>query len=206
LTKRTEYLNVVHKGENNERKIFIAVLVFIGLFAFSACTLEENLDKGFYLEEKTFAAEWDIWKNKNIQNYSFTMIGKLPDWNFDLSRAIFMYDYKVNIIVRNGIMDTFEYMGDIPYDEGRNSSLEPEFTSISDMYQKISDMAEEEKEWWNEYSGEGGIISTTYEIKYDTQLHYIKFFKPVSKWKPYYIVDTTAHAVTISNFTIINDD
>jgi hypothetical protein len=185
--------------------IFIVVLVSIGLFVFSACILEtENFDKGFSFEEETFTAEWNIWKNQNIQNYSFTMTGKFPHWNFDPLRAIFMYDYKVNIIVKNGIMDSFKYIDDVPYREDESSILEPEFTSISDMYKKISNRAENEKEWWNEYSGEGGIISTTYEIKYDSQLHYIKFFEPVSKWKPDYIVDTTAHAVAISNFTILN--
>jgi hypothetical protein len=149
-----------------KRNIFIVVLLSIGLFVFSACILEtENLDKGFYFEEETFAAEWNIWKNQNIQNYSFTMTGKLPHWNFDPQRAILMRDYKVDIIVKNGIMDSFKYIDDVPY-EDESSILEPEFTSISDMYQKISTMAENEKEWWNEYSGEEGIISTTYEIKY----------------------------------------
>jgi hypothetical protein len=45
-------------------------------------------ERGFYFDEKTFTAEWNIWKNKNIKNYSFTMTGELPDWNF--SRAILM--------------------------------------------------------------------------------------------------------------------
>ncbi|MDR2446173.1 MAG: hypothetical protein LBD58_02605 [Treponema sp.] len=191
-----------------KKNIFIAALIFIGISIFSACALEpENLNKGFYFEEQIFTSEWDAWENKNIQNYSFTLAGKLPHWNFNLSRAIFMHDYKVNIIVKNGVMDSFEYIGDAPREDDGESSLilEPEFTSISDMYQRISNMTKEERKWWSEYSGEEGLISTTYEIKYDSQLHYITFFEPVGKWESGWIVDTTAHAVTISNFTVLDD-
>ncbi|MDR1301871.1 MAG: hypothetical protein LBK43_05315 [Treponema sp.] len=184
--------------------IFIASVVFIGILVFSACNREpENSNDGFYFDEKTFTSEWNEWKNKNIQNYSFTLVGKLPHWNF--SRAILMYEYKVNIIVKNGVMDSFEYIGDVPYEDGGALILEPEFTSISDMYQKISDMAKEENEWWVQYSGDGGIISTMFKVKYDAQLHYITFFEPISKWKQDYIVDTTAHAVTISNLIVLDN-
>jgi len=185
-----------------KRNIFVAILVFVGIFLFSACNLPET-EEGFYFDEKTFNSEWNKWKNNNIKNYSFTLTGKLPYWYF--SRAIPMYDYKVNIVVKNGVMDSFEYIGDVPYGEYDGETiLKPEYTSISDMYQKISDSAKEEKEWWNNYTG-GGIISTEYEIRYDKQLNYITFFEPVSKWKPDYIVDTTAHAVNILNFSILNE-
>jgi hypothetical protein len=183
-----------------KRNVFIVVLILIGLFVFSTCVFEFE-DKGFYFDEKTFTSEWKAWKNKNILNYSFTLVGELPYWNF--SRAILMCEYKVNVIVKNGIMDSFEYIGEIPYGDDGESILEPEFTSISDIYQKISDRAEYEKEWWKGNAG-GGIISTKFEIKYDTQLHYITFFEPVSKWESDWIVDTTAHAVTISDFTILD--
>jgi hypothetical protein len=187
-----------------KNNIFVTILVSIVFFIFSTCDLDlENSDEGFHFDEKTFTSEWNAWKEKDIRNYSFTMIGELPYWNF--SRAIPMHGYKVNIIVKNGTMDSFEYIGDIPYDENENSISEPEFTSISDIYQKILDMAKDAKEWWGKYSGGGGIISTTYEIKYDSQLHYITFFEPVSKWKPDYIVDTTAHAIIISNFTVLDE-
>jgi hypothetical protein len=185
-----------------KRNMFIAVLVSTVIFVFSTCNLEtENLDEGFYFDEETFISEWNAWENKDIKNYSFTMTGELPNWDF--SRAILMYEYKVNITVKNGMMDSFEYIGDVPHGESENSILEPEFTSISDIYQKISDRAKEEKEWWKKYYGDGGIISTKYEIKYDTQLHYITFFEPVSEWESGWIVDTTDHAVAISNFTVL---
>jgi len=100
-------------------------------------------------------------------------------------------------------MDSFEYIGDVPHKEDGISILEPEFTSISDMYQKISDAAKAEKEWWKENSGSVPIISTKFEIKYSTELDYIVFFEPVSGWKPGVVVDTTAHAVTISNFKVL---
>jgi hypothetical protein len=198
-----KYLNINKEDEKMKGNIFIACLVFMGLFGFSACNFEtENLNKGFYFNEKTFVSEWNEWENKNIQNYSFTLAGELPYWNF--SRAIPIFEYKVNVIVKNGIMESFEYVGDVPHGENENSILEPEFTSISDMYKKISDRAKEEKEWWDQYSGDGGIISTTYEIRYDPHLHNVTFFEPVSKWKSGWEVDTTAHAVTISNFKVFD--
>ena len=179
----------------------ITVLVFICLFGFFSCDLEE---KGFFFDEKTFNSNWTKWRDKDIQNYSFTMNGELPHWNF--SRAILMRKYEVNIVVKNGVMDSFEYIEDnVPHEEEDGDViLEPEFTSISDMYQKISDLAEYEKEWWNEYSGNGHIISTEFKMKYDSESHYITFFEPVSRWKPNVIVDTTAHAVIISNFKILD--
>jgi len=182
------------------RNIFIAVWVFIGLFGFFACNLET--EKGFIFDEKTFNSKWNEWRKNDIQNYSFTMVGELPYWNF--SRDILMYEYKVNIVVKNGVMDSFEYIGDIPYEDDGISILEPEFTSISDMYQKISDSVKAEKEWWGKNSGEGGFVSTTFNINYDPQLHYIIYFEPVTEVKSGWILDTTNHAVNISNFAVLN--
>ena len=108
-------------------------------------------------------------------------------------------------LVKNGIIDSFEYVGDnIPYNLEDNNILEPEFTSISNLYQKISDRAKEEKDWWKNNSG-GGLISTTLNVKYDPQLNYITFFEPNDNWKPGWIVDTTNHATRISNFIVLDN-
>jgi len=202
---------------------FIVLFVIIGLFGFSACVQ----DRGFFFDEETFTTNWNAWENKNIKNYSFTMTGKLPYWDF--SRAIPLYEYTVNIIVKNGMMNSFEYIGDAPRKEDGTSILEPEFTSISNMYEDISQRAQAEKEWWDKNTGggifsskfniknnewwkgwwknntEGGIISTKFDVKYNEQLHYITFFEPVSEWESGWIVDTTAHAVTISNFVVLDN-
>ena len=176
---------------------FIVLLAFIVLFVFSTCDLE----KGFFFNEEKFNSEWNKWNDADIQNYSFTLNGKLPHWNF--SRAILMFEYEVNIIVKNGQMESFEYIGNIPHnEENEESILEPEFTSISDMYQKISDRAKKEKDWWKNDSGNGGFVSTTYNIKYAPQLHYITFFEPVIEVESGWILDTTNHAVRISNFIV----
>lgn len=197
-----------------------AVLGFAGLAAFSGCWgefEEAGKRKGFNFDENTFTAEWNAWKNQNIKNYSFTLSGELPYWDFpeqNASRAILMYDYTVDITVKNGEMDSFEYIGRTPFEydgnpplgEDEASPLPPEYTSISDAYQKIYDRAHEEKEWWNNYSSNGHIISTSFEMKYNPQLHYITFFEPVSTWQPNTMVDTTAHAITISRFKIFDDN
>jgi hypothetical protein len=185
--------------------IGVKILLFIGVFCIFGCDLWINNDGDFYFDEKNFLSEWDAWNNQNINNYSFVLKGELPYWNYP--RAILMFDYEVKIIVKNGIMDSFEYFSRVPHDaEDVESILEPEFTSISDMYQKIYDRAQDEKIWWNGYSGNGHIISTTYDVKYNENLHYISAFEPISKWKPDVIVDTTAHAVSISDFVVLDID
>ncbi|MCL2558558.1 MAG: hypothetical protein FWE09_08775 [Treponema sp.] len=181
-------------------KTYFAILLtaFLSL-GFSAC--DSFPQNGFIFDEKTFNSEWNKWESGNVLDYSFTLTGQFPYW--DMARAILMFDYEAHIIVRNGVLDSFEYVGEnVPYREG--VILTPEFTSISDLYRKISDSADKEKAWWSNNSGRG-IISTAFNVKYDSQLHYITFFEPLSRWKPGWIVDTTAHAVRISNFTVLED-
>ena len=185
--------------------LMIKISFILGAFCVTACANWENSDRGFQFDEKKFMSEWDAWNNQNITSYSFILEGKLPYWNWNSSRAIYMEKYEVKIIVKNGIMDSFEYIGKTPHDEIEEKSiLPPEFTSIPDLYQRIYDWAQEEKQWWKEYPGDGHIISTKYDIKYNTELHYIKFFEPVSRWKSGVIVDTTAHAVTISDIVLLD--
>ena len=185
-----------------KRNIFMFVLALISLFGFLACEIET--EEGFIFDEQTFNAQWNKWKENDIQNYSFTMTGKLPHWHF--SRAILMYKYEVNIVVKNGVMDSFKYMGDVPHKErDEHSILEPEFTSIADMYRKIADSAKAEKEWWEKHSGDGGFVSKTFLIKYDPQFQYITYFEPKTTVESGWILDTTEHAVYISNFKILNE-
>jgi len=68
--------------------VFVTAFIFIGLFSLFACNLETETEKGFIFDDETFNSKWNEWQNNNIQNYSFTMTGKLPSWNF--SRAIDM--------------------------------------------------------------------------------------------------------------------
>jgi len=179
-------------------RLLIAVVLFI-----TACDKnDKDKEKGFYFDEKTFTSEWNAWEAQKIENYSFTLEGKLPYWNY--TRDIPMYGYKVNIVVRNGVMESFEYIGDVPHSDVDGSILEPEFTTISGIYQGIYNGAQYQKEWWSENTDSGALLSTSYNIKYDANLHIITYFEPTSQWAPNSIVDTTAHAVKISNFTVLN--
>ena len=109
---------------------FFALLFVIGFIGFSACEL--NADRGFSFDEKKFKSNWNSWDKNDIENYSFTMAGRFPYWN--MPRAILMYHYEVNIVVKNGTMASFEYIGNnVPYNEDGKTIMEPEFTSISDM-------------------------------------------------------------------------
>jgi hypothetical protein len=179
-----------------------AILVCIGLVGFSACDLElltkAKEETGFTFDEETFNSNWDEWRNNNIQNYSFTMKGELEPVYF---RAYLMTPYEVNIVVKNGVMDSFEFVGKTSTDG--ISALESEFTSVSDMYQKIHDYAQVHKE---ELKKDSHRISIKYEIIYDAELKYIRFWEPVFKYKPGTLVDSLWHPVTISNFTVLDGD
>lgn len=177
----------------------IKILLFIaGIFCAAGCEFTRDTERGFM-------SQWKAWESKNIKNYSFILKGELPYWNFP--RAILMEKYEVKITIKNDVMDSFEYTGKVPRpEEDINSILEPEFVSISDisdMYRKIYDRAQEEREWWKANPDPRGIISTKYKIKYNGESCYITYFNPVSQWESDWIVDTTAHAVTVSDFRIL---
>jgi len=186
------------KGKEMKNIIFAVVLIFGGATVFSTCHLFR--EKGFIFDEETFVSNWNEWKNKDIQNYSFTMTGDLPYWSGELE----MYNYEVNIVVKNGIMDSFEYIGDVPYERDGETVIEPQFSSISDMYQRISDSATEVKDW-EEFS-DGEIISAKFEIKYDSQFNYITFVEFVFKMKPYIKMDTYSSVVNIYNFSVLENE
>ena len=182
-----------------KRHIPIILLFFLMFLGFSSCNLEN--EKGFIFDEKKFNSEWNKWENRNILNYSFTISGR--HYGRIMSRDLLSYEYEANIIVKNGFMESFEYIGkNIPYYDDKIA--EPEIQSISYLYQKISERANESRADWKNYSG-GGKISTTLNVKYDSQLNYITFYEPVTKWKSGWIVDTTDHAVKISNFTVLDN-
>jgi hypothetical protein len=199
--------------------MLITVSVLIGLWFAPACnmidppapdddtnhdeqTLDPDPNPGFHFDEQTFYSEWKAWEDQNIKNYSFVLSGELPYWNY--TRAIPLYEYKVKVIVKNGVMDSFEYIGKTPYTEDSEAILEPECLTLSDLFRKIENQANSEKDWWAAYYGDGALISTKLYVTYDTRLHHVAFYKPVSKWKPEWIIDSTASAITVSNFTILD--
>jgi hypothetical protein len=161
----------------------------------------ESPDDGFYFDEKKFMSEWNSWKNQDVKSYSFTLKGELPSWLY--TKDIHMDGYEVKIIVKNSIMKSFEYIGRVPYQEGNSELiLEPEYTSISDMYQKIYESIKDCERYWKETSDKGCFVSTRYEIKYDPEFHYITSFKPITRVAPGCILDTSEHEVTASEFSI----
>jgi hypothetical protein len=163
-----------------------------------------SLVEGFYFDEEKFMSEWDIWKSQDIKNYSFTLEGKLPYWYY--TKAIPMYGYEAEIAVKNGIMNSFEYVGEAPHNErGDKSILEPEYTSISDMYQKIYETIKSCERDWEERLNKpnnGCFVSKRYDIKYDPKFHYIISYKPITGVASGCIMDTTEHEVTVSDFSI----
>ena len=182
-------------------------LIFCLLLCF--CGYSESPNDGFYFDEEKFMSEWNIWKNQDIKNYDFTLKGEFPYWNYSRAvlkynysiEAIPMYDYVVEIAVKNSIMNSFEYIGKTPHQEMNSESiLEPEYTSISDMYEKIYKTIKNCELYWKETSNKGCFLSKRYEIKYDPKFHYITYFKPITTVAPDCILDTTEHEVMVSEF------
>ena len=192
---------IIAKEKIMKNFISITLLSTLIFSLFSACSLEN--EKGFIFDEKTFNSEWNKWENRNILNYSFTISGRY--YGEIMPRALWSCEYEANIIVKNGFMESFEYIGkNIPYDVYDDNIVEPEIKTISAIYQTIADRATEERNWWKNNSG-NGIISTTLIVKYDPQLNYVTFYEPVSNWESGLIVDTTDHAINISNFTVLDN-
>jgi hypothetical protein len=198
-------------------------LLSIFLLILCSCSSEEKTP-AFYFDEKKFKSEWDIWKSQDIKNYSFTLKGALPYHHFQKLRAksdgligaIPMYIYEAKITVKNGVMESVEYIGTDPPPRGPEASVipnpntEPEYTTISDMYQKMYDRIKmEELYLLNSTPGKGCFDITTsvrFEIEYDQKFHYITYYSsPITTYSDRCLTDNTDHAVFVSDFTIGND-
>jgi len=131
-------------------------------------------------DEEKFKSEWDIWKDQDIKNYSFTLKASIDG------------NYEVAIIVKNGIMDSFKYTGKTP-----NGDLEPEYTSISDMYQKIYDNIKYDEIKIQESSKCSRFAE--YETAYDQKFHYIKNFEAI--YGAYGCEGGSNRKLTVSNFS-----
>ncbi|MDR2583848.1 MAG: hypothetical protein LBC75_10240 [Fibromonadaceae bacterium] len=178
----------------------VIACLFFCLILCSCTSIFEFFEEGFYFDEEKFKSEWNLWKKQDIKNYSFTLKGKLPHWDYakakDYYGAILMFGYEVEIIVKNGIMDSFEYIGKTP-------SSEPEYTSISDMYQKIYDDIKSCERYWKKTSDKGCLLSKHYKIKYDPKHHYITYYEPITNTRSGCILDTDEHEVTVSAFSTL---
>ena len=168
----------------------------------------EDVGKGFYFDEKEFTSEWDAWQKQNIQDYSFTLKGRLPEeyWKNTNTKAIVLHEYEVRITVKDGVSSEFKYVGEAPHRvdsvTGTSTIFEPEYSSIADLYQKISENAEIQKEWWKTHPDPPYLVSTKFNVLYNETSHYITKFDPVSSWKPGVSADPTLSAVTISDFVV----
>ena len=155
-------------------------------------------DDRFRFEEEKFMTSWDAWNNLDIKDYSFKLkIGSDDSYrSFASSRSTGiphnLGGYEYNIIVKDGKMDSFEYIPPLNWKDDSLSS--PYFTSISDMYQKIYDEAQARKG----FSGDGRAESMGFSIEYDSDLFFISFFTIYAIWKdgfsaqppaPYFVAD-----------------
>ena len=124
----------------------------------------------FNFDEKTFMANWNAWNNQNIKNYSFT----LEESFYGIARGVpDLSSYEWKIIVKNGVMDSFEYFfyeGDYFPEESYKSV--PPFTSISDMFQKIYNDVNAQKE----YQRKRPDRTVEYILKYNNELNFITFY------------------------------
>jgi len=188
---------------------WIKMFAFLGFFSLfgiiiTGCRNDEN-NNSFYLDEEKFFSEWNSWNNLNIKNYSFTISNGMKRI-IDLynSRSIsapppqdFIEEWK--IIVKNEKMDSFEYTYLTPIFEeysiiGFNPSnsgyiVNPHFTSISDMYQKLSP------------EGFYSQLNVKLNVRYDQNYHFIAQFHLCSAGCEGYCNGNTTYIV--SDFKIL---
>jgi len=187
-------------------------LLLLACLILCFCSSEKEKTVAFYFDEKKFKSEWDIWKSQDIKNYSFTLKGELPYWDFPplypKAKATIMtvypaYPYETKITVKNGVMDSFEYTPHEPISITPNPDVEPEYTTISDMYQNLYYQIKH-GEFENMYKPHANdcLISRQYEIEYNQEFHYITRSKPIFKFKSGCTADIVIDEVTVSNFTI----
>jgi len=148
---------------------------------YQSAELDENqlLDADLRVDKEKFISETDIWKSQDIKNYSFT-----------LKKSSITDNYEVAIIVKNGIMDSFEYIG-------KTSNFEPEYTSISDMYQKIYN----EIKYYETQKSETCRSFIQFEMKYDQESHYITNFEAI--YAAYVCEGGSHNKFIVSDFTIL---
>jgi len=153
------------------KNLFKLCIVLLGIFIiFSAC------DSDYYLDKDQFEKEWENWKKLNIQNYSFTILNGMNRNNnsFLNSRSLSApppqeYIEKWKVIVKNSVMESFEYFNIIPlYDSNNGYNIiipdnkrTPIYTSISNMYEELNRIYFK------------SISKTKLNLKFDKDLHFI---------------------------------
>jgi len=186
---------------------------FLLIFCMILCSCSSREEEApvktpaFYFDEEKFQSEWNLWKSQDMKDYSFTLKGELPYWLYskakyyseaNYSEAILMYDYEVRITVKNGVMDSFEYIGTAPSEHG--SIVEPEYTSLSDMYQKIYEEIKNDESDLSKFTN-GCLISIRYEIEYNQEFHNITSYNPIYEMDNYNCeADILATEASVSDF------
>ena len=153
-------------------KYLLSVLFLI----LCSCGFEEEVD--LHVDKEKFISEWNAWKSQDIKNYSFTL---KEEWQVGDA-------YEVAIIVKNGIMDSFEYIGKAP-------DFKPGYTSISDMYQKIYD----EIKYYENKKESRCISSVRYEMEYHQEFHYITNFE--ARYGARSCIGMNGVEITVSDFS-----
>jgi len=189
---------------NNHKK----AIIFFCILGIIIISCDEEKEHVFIFDEKIFKSEWENWNNHGIENYSFTFIsGKKSIIDLFNSRSLsvpplkpFIEEWK--IIVKNGIMDSFEYTYyALLYEENNfigfysqdSSYIKPPlFSTISDMYQYTSISVDNLRQW---------KVDMNVDIKYALDFNYITFFNVYRL-----LYDTDGNGITtyaVSDFIIL---
>ena len=181
-----------------KKSMMFGVVLSIIFISFSSCGNVNN----FHFDEKTFMANWNAWNNQNIQNYSFTLTESYSNWN-NARGTPDWNTYKFNIVVKNGLMDSFEYSVFDHEDRPVDGIYNPPFTSISDMYKEIYNRAKFSEKMWKKNEYKGYYLSTEYIIDYNSELHYITFFGIYDEWNPNFC-GSPASPFKVSDFKVLD--
>lgn len=150
------------------KSVLLICIFGIGI-VFISCDLEESDEINFKFDKETFMLNWNAWNDQNIKNYSFTL-----SRSYNFFRGLIPTDDRFDIIVKDGILYTFEYYGN--YFDWQNKEPFPLFTSICDIYQHIYDSIPNSKQALENDPN----LTIIYNIEYNKELFYITYFNNIA--------------------------
>jgi hypothetical protein len=152
--------------------------------------ISHEFGNGLNFDEEKFMSEWNSWNNQNIKNYSFILHGGTGSFNNLIMPLDAHPPFSFKIIVLDGVMDSFEII--------INGGVNPPFTTISHMYQRIFDEIQATRKWFNE-GGNEVINSITINIGYGS-MHYIAFYGKSYDYKEGHEVSENGLSYGVSDF------
>lgn len=167
------------------KKTTVLILLLLPFFLFS-CIKDITYEN--YFDSKSYNSNYAAWKNKNLKDYTFTIVEFCEGYQIKViieirNNEVVSKEYPVP----NGERRPEEYLNDIKQDPlfGETNSIDDVFDCILKCY---TDLVENPKPIKRYKSGEGVFSEIYYDavhcnIKYDSQYHYPTYIEFERRYK-----------------------